>query len=49
VVFTCGSLLGLSGQQAMWTFYGFAVLVTVVLGLYNPQHNPVGALKEKPA
>ncbi len=49
VVFTCGSLLGLSGQQAMWTFYGFAVLVTVVLGLYNPQHNTVGALKEKPA
>jgi len=48
-VFTGASLLGLSGMQAMWTFYGFAVLVTIVLGLYNPQPKPVAILKEKPA
>jgi ferrous iron transport protein B len=49
VVFTGGTALGLTGSQAMWTFYGFAVLVTIVLGLYNPQRNQVGILKEKPA
>jgi len=48
-VFTGASLWGLSGMQAMWTFYGLAVLVTIILGLYNPQPKPVAILKEKPA
>ncbi|NDY55656.1 ferrous iron transport protein B [Desulfovibrio sulfodismutans] len=48
-VFTGAGLLGLSGMQAMWTFYGLAVLVTIILGLYNPQPKPVAILKEKPA
>lgn len=48
-VFTGASLLGLTGMQAMWTFYALAILVTVVLGLYNPQPKPNPILKEKPA
>jgi ferrous iron transport protein B len=48
-VFTGASLLGLTGMQAMWTFYALAVLVTIVLGLYNPQPKPKPILKEKPA
>jgi len=49
LVFTGGSMLGLTGTEAMWIFYGIAILVTIVLGLYNPQSNPVKILKEKPA
>lgn len=33
LVFTGGSLLGLSGWQTMWAFYGLCLAVTVVMGL----------------
>ena len=49
LVFTGGSMLGLTGIEAMWTFYGLAVLATIVMGLYNPKPSPNHTLKEKHA
>ena len=42
LVFTGGRLLGLTGLQAMFGFYGLMVLTTVLVGLINssPQHKP---------
>jgi ferrous iron transport protein B len=48
-VFTGATLLGLTGMQAMWAFYATCVLVTIGLGLYNPQPKTSPILKEKPA
>jgi ferrous iron transport protein B len=33
LVFTGGTLLGLTGFQAMWTFYGLCVVMTIVMAL----------------
>ena len=33
LVFTGGTLLGLSGWQAMWIFYGLCVALTIVMGM----------------
>lgn len=38
VVFTGGSLLGLSGLQAMGVFFGMALAFTIGMGFVNPRH-----------
>jgi ferrous iron transport protein B len=32
-VFSGGSALGLTGFEAMWVFYGLALVMTIVMGL----------------
>ncbi len=44
LVFTGGSLLDLSGFQAMWAFYGLCVLATVAMALI-PTREEIGALE----
>ncbi|PIE71315.1 MAG: ferrous iron transport protein B [Deltaproteobacteria bacterium] len=37
LVFTGGSLLGLTGLQAMFVFYGMALTITILIGLIRPK------------
>lgn len=39
IVFTGGSMLGLSGFQATWIFYGMALMVTFFLGTIEPSRS----------
>ncbi|MGE4505747.1 MAG: ferrous iron transport protein B [Desulfovibrionaceae bacterium] len=40
LVFSGGSLLGFTGTQAMWTFYGLAVAATLVMGALPNRAQP---------
>ncbi|WP_288907410.1 ferrous iron transport protein B [uncultured Desulfovibrio sp.] len=46
LVFTGGSLLGLTGWQAMWLFYGLCVALTIVMGMV-PDPAPAAGVKPK--
>jgi ferrous iron transport protein B len=49
LVFTGGSLLGLSGMQAMWAFYALCVVTTLVMAMLptREESRPVSVVGEK--
>ncbi|MEF2232166.1 MAG: ferrous iron transport protein B [Pseudodesulfovibrio sp.] len=49
LVFTGGSLLGLTGFQTMWAFYGLCLALTLVMALIPTPEEKGGALPVAPA
>jgi len=49
LVFTGGSLLGLTGFQAMWAFYGLCVALTLMMALIPTPEEKGGTLAVSPA
>jgi ferrous iron transport protein B len=47
IVFTGGSILGLSGWEAMWAFYGLCLLATVLAGLIPEKSESLAKAKAR--